>query len=67
LDVNGVIDQDYYTARKYFKLMSVPLEDRCSHSTEKPDSKEELIKRIGSMPERSELRDLLADIVRRLS
>lgn len=60
------IDLDFYTARQYINFLSVSLTDRCDHSREKQDSKEELLKRVGSMPVCCELRDLVADIIRRL-
>jgi len=67
LDKEDNIDLDFYTARQYVKLTAVPLSKRCYHSCERPDTKEELIKKIGGLPLTSEIRDVLAGIVRRLS
>lgn len=46
LDEKGEIDQDFYTARQYFEFMAVPLEMRCDHMCERPDTREDLLKKI---------------------
>ena len=67
VDENLSLDLDYYTARQYLKFMEVPPEKRCTHETMKPDSKEELIKKVDECwPHSSQLATLLKEIIRRL-
>ena len=71
LDKNGEIDLDYYTARQYLRLMETPVEERCAHETVKPDSKEELIKKVDEATRSSFLNTykiavILKEIIRRL-
>jgi hypothetical protein len=64
VDSNGDIDQDYYTARQYFAFMAHPIECRCRHEFERPDTREELLKKIdASCRLNSELSAILKDIV----
>jgi hypothetical protein len=66
VDKNNEVDQDYYTARQYFKFMAVPVEDRCKHSAYFSDTKEELKKRVLKAGCTPELESLLTEIIRRL-
>ncbi len=68
LDKEGNIDLDFYTARQYIKLTAVPIEQRCKHEADRPDGKEELLKKVDNVfaslyPGQ---RELIKDIIRRL-
>lgn len=66
LDEKGEIDQDYYTARQYFRLTAISPEARCSHEREVPDSKEELINKANRVILLPDFIELLKEIIQRL-
>lgn len=65
VDEKGEIDQDFYTARQYLKFTAVPVEQRCDHAVDRPDTKEELLKRV-EISFTGNQRDILREIIRRL-
>jgi hypothetical protein len=68
LDSKGEIDQDFYSYRKYLKLMEIPFERRCNHSSEasRNATNEELKIMIGNVNMTADFRNLLCAIIERL-
>jgi hypothetical protein len=67
VDEKYQIDLDYYTARQYLKIME-GLKSACDHHHERPDSKEELAKKVDDRFTAllDGQRELLKEIIRRL-